>query len=103
MNGEAQFTIRNNPAANCYEATVAEHLAFADYHAGPHLITFTHTEVPEEIEGQGVGSRLIRFALDEARTEGRQVAPLCPFAADFIRRHPEYAELVHPNFRYMVR
>ncbi len=58
------------------------------------VITFTHTIVPHAIEGRGVASRLIRFALDSARDRGLRVRPLCPFVRAFIERHPEYRDLL---------
>lgn len=53
-----------------------------------------HTEVAKAFEGQGVGGKLVRHVLDEARREGKKVVPACPFAAEYIRRHPEYLDLV---------
>jgi predicted GNAT family acetyltransferase len=53
-----------------------------------------HTEVAPSAEGAGVGSRLVRGALDDVRARGLRVAPLCPFVREYIRRHPEYADLV---------
>lgn len=51
--------------------------------------TFTHTAVPEKAEGQGVGSRLVRGALDAAREAGWTVVPQCPFVAAYLERHPD--------------
>jgi hypothetical protein len=59
------------------------------------LIVFTHTEVEAGYEGKGVGSRLARAALDDARSRGLGVVPLCPFIKGWIDRHPDYADLVH--------
>lgn len=75
----------------------------SDYKLSGGTIVFMHTEVPESLEGQGVGSALVRGALEHAREQGYGVAPLCPFVAAYIRRHPEYQDLVLPTFRYMVR
>ncbi|MGW4425826.1 GNAT family N-acetyltransferase [Streptosporangium sp. NPDC004631] len=58
------------------------------------VITYTHTEVNAEFEGKGVGAVLVRTALDAARVEGVRVVPFCPFVKGWIRRHPEYADLV---------
>lgn len=57
-------------------------------------MTLTHTIVPPEVEGQGVGSRLVRGALDAVRERGLKVVPQCSFVRGFIERHPEYQELV---------
>ena len=70
------------------------------YQRATNLIVFTHTEVPKEAEGQGVGSRLARAALDWARTEGVPVLPLCPFVAAYVRRHADdYGDLLMPGVR----
>jgi len=58
------------------------------------LIELVHTEIDEEFEGHGLGSRLIVFALDDARQRGLAVLPFCPFVNDYIQRHRQYAELV---------
>jgi hypothetical protein len=58
------------------------------------VIAHRHTEIDPAVGGRGLGSRLVRFALDDARARGLTVRPLCPFVAAFIEAHPEYAELV---------
>jgi predicted GNAT family acetyltransferase len=62
--------------------------------AGEGRIVMTHTEVDERFEGHGIGSMLAKGALDDARAHGWQVVPRCPFIAEYIRRHPDYADLV---------
>ena len=57
-------------------------------------IVFTHTGVPSEIEGQGIGTALARAGLDHAQREGLTVKPMCPFVAAFVKRHPEYQPLL---------
>jgi uncharacterized protein len=66
----------------------------------PDLVVFTHTEIDPSFEGQGVGSVLVRWALEDARSRGYAVLPTCPFVRSFIGRHrEEYADLVYhsPN------
>jgi predicted GNAT family acetyltransferase len=60
------------------------------------IITFRHTEVDPAFEGQGIGSALARFALDDARARGLQVKALCPFIAAYLKRHPDYQDIVVP-------
>jgi len=67
---------------------------FLQYQLRPGLIELVHTEIDEEFEGRGLGSRLISFALDDARERGLAVLPFCPFVNDYIRRHRQYASLV---------
>ena len=90
----------DNPAEERFEARVDGELAgFAVYRSKPGLIAFVHTEVDEAFEGQGVGSALVRGALDAARERGLEVLPFCPFVNSFIESHREYAELV-PRSRW---
>ncbi|MFC4534314.1 GNAT family N-acetyltransferase [Sphaerisporangium dianthi] len=93
MNETVEVT--DNPAAGRYEITVGGRLAgFAEYHHRADRLVFTHTEIGGEFEGQGLGSRLIRGALDGARAAGASVVPICPFVARYIEHHPEYGDLV---------
>ena len=66
----------------------------AVYHlrGGRHF--FVHTEVDDEFSGRGLGTRLVKAALDDVREAGGRVVPLCPLFAAYIKRHPEYEELV---------
>lgn len=91
-----EMTVRDNPDQHRFEITVDGQAAgFAEYMIANRLIIFTHTEVPPRFEGQGVGSTLVRHALDAVRAEGtRQVMPLCPFVKLWIERHPDYRDLV---------
>ena len=57
-------------------------------------VVMLHTEVDEDIEGRGLGSRLVADALADVRARGLTVTPLCPFVAEYIRRHPEEGDLV---------
>ncbi|CAN5266334.1 GNAT family N-acetyltransferase [soil metagenome] len=86
--------IVNTARAHRFELAVDGHTAKAWYRLAPGIITFTHTDVPKELEGRGIGSRLARAGLDHARAEGLKVVPLCPFVAAWIGKHPEYADLV---------
>lgn len=81
-----------------YEIRADGQLAgFATYRLKEGLIELIHTEIDEEFEGHGLASRLISFALDDARQRELAVLPSCPFVNDYIQRHPQYAELVPPR------
>ena len=87
--------VRDNPAKSRYEVHVGDTVAFLTYRdsaSGARLLL--HTEVPPALEGHGVGTRLVKGALDDAKSAGRHVVPKCPFVAEFIARHPEYQSLV---------
>jgi predicted GNAT family acetyltransferase len=87
-------TVRQNAARNRFElATDAgEALAFYRLHDG--VMTFTHTEVPASLRGRGIGSALMRGALESVRRQGLKVVPRCPFVADYIERNPEFADML---------
>ena len=57
-------------------------------------MTFVHTEVPPELGGKGVGSALVKGALDQVRAEGLEVVAQCPFVKAWIGKHPAYADLL---------
>ena len=69
-------------------------LGFAEYRRRPGVITFIHTEIDPAHEGEGLGTLLVKAALDTARAEGLAVLPYCPFVRGFIDRHREYLDLV---------
>jgi predicted GNAT family acetyltransferase len=87
--------VRDAPDASRYELfSDGERAGLAAYRRADGVITFTHTEIDDRFEGKGLGGKLVKFALDAARTSGERVAPQCPFVASYIERHPEYADLV---------
>ncbi len=91
---------QDNPGAHRFEAVVAGAVAaYAEYNVLKNGLLFTHTEVLPAFEGQGLGSQLAKFALDDVRRRGVQAIPVCQFIAGYIRRHPEYLDLVSPESR----
>jgi predicted GNAT family acetyltransferase len=91
--------VRNNPAENRYEIWADGELAgYTQYALLRGRIAFLHTEIYESYEGMGLGTRLARGALEDARARGVVVEPYCPFIAHFIERHlDEYRDLVAPE------
>jgi hypothetical protein len=90
-----EITVADHPDAERYEIAVdGERAGFVTYRLAPGVITFLHAEVDPAREREGVGSRLVRDALDDARARGLMVRPLCPFVAWFIETHAEYQALV---------
>jgi hypothetical protein len=86
--------IIDNKAQHRFELDVEGHIAKSFYRLADGVITFEHTEVPPELGGKGVGSRLIKGALDQVRGSGLQVMAECQFVKGYIEKHPEYADLV---------
>lgn len=91
------ITVVDNAPEDRYDARTSDGkvAGFAAYQVANRLIVMTHTEVDPAYEGQGVASALIRGALDDIRTRGLAVVPLCPFVKTFLTRHPEYGDLVY--------
>jgi predicted GNAT family acetyltransferase len=97
--GEINAEVRNNPAKYRYELWVEGELAgYTQYVLRPGRIAYLHTEVYESYGGMGLGGRLARAALDDARARGLVVMPFCPFIATYIEHHlDEYGDLVAPE------
>ncbi|MCB1413453.1 MAG: N-acetyltransferase [Xanthobacteraceae bacterium] len=87
-------SVRDNPDEQRFELSVEGHLAAAYYERAGDVITFVHTEVPDALAGRGVGSKLVRGALDQARGRGLKVVAQCPFVKGYIEKHPDYADLL---------
>lgn len=86
--------IRNNENESRYETTVDGHLAYSSYNRDDDRIVFTHTVVPDELSGRGIAGAIVKHALDDARSQSLRVVPACSYVAAYIKRHPEYQELV---------
>ncbi len=85
--------VRDNSAKHRFELEAAGYLAAAYYDLSGDVITFTHTEVPPELGGKGIGSKLVRGALDQVRARKLRVVARCPFVKAYIEKHPEYVDL----------
>ena len=88
-------TVSDAPEASRYEIRDGERLlGLAAYHRRGSQLVFTHTEVDTDEEHAGLGSTLVRAALDDVRSKGETVVPECLFVRGWIERHPEYRDLV---------
>ena len=93
-------SVRDNSARSRFEIELGDgSFAIAEYTLPAGKIMFTHTEVPEAHEGQGLGTALIEFALASARERGLKVIPICPFFAAYIKKHEEVQDLLDPSYR----
>ncbi|HWV96089.1 MAG TPA: GNAT family N-acetyltransferase [Xanthobacteraceae bacterium] len=86
--------VRNNAEKHRYELSVDGHLAATYYRVAEGVITFVHTEVPDALAGRGIGSKLVKGALDQVRADGLKVVAQCPFVKAYIEKHPDYADLL---------
>ena len=96
----AGWTVRDNPERKRFEIELGgDAVAIAEYTLPEGIIMFTHTEVPPEHEGKGIGSALIRAGLKSARERGLKVIPICPFFAAYIQKHAEEQDLLDDVWR----
>jgi len=81
-----------------------DEVAFAEVDViGEKSLLIKHTEVLSAFEGRGIGGKLVKNMLVAARTQGRSVIPICPYAAAYIKRHPEFLEDVREDYRAAMR
>lgn len=100
MSDTSKHQVHDNVERKRFEIDLSDGtFAFADYNLLTGKIMFTHTEVPEAHEGQGLGSALIRAGLGAARARGLKVIPICPFFAAYMQRHAEVQDLLDASWR----
>jgi uncharacterized protein len=86
--------VTDNQAAARFEAAVGGQLAVLTYRLRDGRLVLIHTETPAALDGRGIGSALVRAAIDRAQQDGLTLVPLCPFAREWLERHPEEANRV---------
>jgi hypothetical protein len=85
---------KKNELMQRFELNIEGHVAVLDYvEQGENVLAFTHTFVPTELRGRNVAAILTRFALDDARRQGKKVVPQCSYVAAYLERNKEYADL----------
>ena len=88
------LNIFNNEQRQQFQVHLDGAIASLEYRLNDGMIVLMHTEVPENLGGRGIGSAMVQFALDYARANHLPVKVYCPFVAAFIKRHPEYTDIV---------
>ncbi len=87
--------VKNNHSKNRFEASLDGKTALIKYRKeADGTLNLFHTEVPDEFEGRGVGGQLVKAALDQIKADNLKIIPSCPFVAAYVKRHPEYHDLV---------
>ena len=94
MKADEKILVRHNPAEHRFETEVEGLLCVADYEVRGEQMIFTHTFVPPALRGRGIAEKLVRLALEHARTERLRVVPACSYVKVFIERHAEFKPLL---------
>ena len=90
-----ETTVTDAPEDSRYEIRDGERLlGIAAYQRSGNQVVFTHTEVESGDEHHGLGGELVRGALDDVRSRGESIVPMCSFVRGWVERHPEYRDLV---------
>ena len=93
-NRNLSYPLTDNQKANQYEFHIDDSIAKIEYIKSQDKIFLTHTEVPKQLEGRGIGSLLITKVFEDIQKQELTLVPLCPFVASYIKRHPEWRILV---------
>jgi len=88
------YILTDNSDRKQFELAVEGHTARIEYMIMANKIFLTHTEVPAELEGKGIGSIVVKLALEEVEKRGLKLIPLCPFVGKYITRHPEWKRIL---------
>jgi predicted GNAT family acetyltransferase len=86
--------LNDNRSLGRYELTIDGATAFITYRRCGNVVILMHTEVPGVLSGRSAGSRLAKEVLDHLKKSGVKIVPECPFIASYVRKHPEFRELV---------
>jgi uncharacterized protein len=88
------LNIINNEQRQQFQLEVEGELASLEYRLHDGQIVLMHTEVPQTLGGRGIGSALAEYALNYARANHLPAKVYCPFVATYVKRHPEYQDIV---------
>lgn len=99
MNAEFEsIPLIKNDTAKRFEMEVEGHTAFINFGEYSNHLALVHTESPVALAGRGAGSAIVEKALHWSKDNGYTILPYCPFIFTFIKRHPEWKEIVDPEF-----
>ena len=97
---EKETAVKDNKDEGRFEMALGNETAFIEYaETGGGALALTHTEVPAQFEGRGVGARLVKGTLEIVRAQGLKIVPRCSFVAAYVQRYPEYQQLVAQESR----
>lgn len=89
-----QTDVRDNPARNRYELDIDGQIVFGDYRRSGDVLALTHVEAPHALRGTGAAGRFMQGLAETARAEGFRIRPICGYAAAWLKRRSEYADVV---------
>ncbi len=93
-NPNQNLDINHDESAKRFETTIEGHTGYISYQEQGDTLIYDHTIVPPQLGGRGVGSALVKHALDYAHKHNKKVVPQCSFVASYIHKHPDYQDLV---------
>ena len=91
---QSELTITHRPEAQRFETTINGQTGYISYQERDNTLIYDHTIVPQSLGGRGVGSALVKRALDFAHEHDKKVIPQCSFVSAYIKKHPEYQDLL---------
>lgn len=89
------YDIQHNREQYRFETTIDNLLCVIDYRLDGNNLTLPHVGVAQALEGRGIAGELTQTALDWARAESYRVIPVCPYVQAWLKRHPDYQDLLH--------
>ena len=94
QNSEQNLTITHDEQAKRFETSIDGHTGYISYQERDDKLVYDHTIVPQELGGRGIGSALVKHALNYARGQNKKVVPQCSFVSSYISKHPDYQDLL---------
>jgi len=94
QNSEQNLTITHDEQAKRFETSIDGHTGYISYQERDDTLVYDHTIVPQELGGRGIGSALVKHALNYAREQNKKVIPQCSFVSSYISKYPDYQDLL---------
>ena len=100
MNNQGgNVTLQRNDVENQFEIHYESNVAFIEYIIKEEKIYLTHTEVPKALEGQGIGSKLVKMVLQYIKDHNMVLVPQCSFVAAYVNKHPEWHSILSEGYQ----
>ncbi|SNT71252.1 GNAT family N-acetyltransferase [Psychrobacter sp. LV10R520-6] len=94
QDSEKNLDITHNQDAKRFETSIDDKTGYISYQERGDTLVYDHTIVPQVLGGRGVGSALVKHALDYAREHNKKIVPQCSFVSSYINKHPDYQDLI---------